>query len=141
MKIVAAFACGLLFALGLGISGMTQPAKVIGFLDFLGNWDPALAFVMASAIGVYLPAWRLLRKRAPALGGKMAGMAQAPLDARLFVGAGIFGIGWGMAGICPGPAVTILGRPTAFALVFMAALLAGIALSTLVARRTVKSSS
>lgn len=138
MKIVAAFACGLLFALGLGISGMTQPAKVIGFLDFLGNWDPALAFVMASAIGVYLPAWRLLRKRTPALGGKMAGVPQTPLDARLFVGAGVFGIGWGMAGICPGPAVTILGRPTVFALLFMAALLAGIALSTLVARRTVK---
>ncbi|MBX3460289.1 MAG: hypothetical protein KF696_10080 [Planctomycetes bacterium] len=139
MKLVVAFGCGILFALGLGISGMTQPAKVIGFLDFFGNWDPALAFVMASAIGVYLPVWRVLRRRTPALGGKMAGAPPSPLDTRLFAGAALFGIGWGMAGVCPGPAVTILGRPTIFAFVFLAAMLAGMALSWLVKPRTIKS--
>ena len=113
-----AFACGVVFAVGLALSGMLRPEKVIGFLDVFGRWDPSLAFVMGPAVGIYmLAAWR--RPRTP----------EKPLDVRLFAGAAIFGVGWGLAGICPGPAIVNLVSPTPFFLAFAAALVAGVALS------------
>lgn len=113
-----AFASGLLFAVGLALSGMLKPEKVIGFLDILGAWDPSLAFVMGPAVGIYaLAAWR--RPKPP----------EKPLDARLFAGAAIFGVGWGLAGICPGPALVNLVTLNGFFLAFAAALVAGVALS------------
>ena len=119
-----AFVCGLVFAVGLGLSGMLKPEKVIGFLDVFGRWDPSLAFVMGPAVAIYaLAAWR--RRRGP----------EKPLDVRLFAGAAIFGIGWGLAGICPGPAIVNLVSLDRFFLAFAAALVAGVALS-LAAKRT-----
>ena len=113
-----AFACGVLFAVGLAFSGMLRPEKIIGFLDIFGRWDPSLMFVMGPAVGIYaLAAWK--RSRGP----------EKPLDVRLFAGAAIFGIGWGLAGICPGPAIVNLVAPTRFVLAFAAALVAGVALS------------
>jgi uncharacterized membrane protein YedE/YeeE len=114
-----AFICGLIFALGLGIAGMTQPAKVIAFLDVTGDWDPSLALVMAGAIGVHLP---LLR-----WGGK-AHAAATYVDRRLVLGAALFGIGWGLSGFCPGPAVVALATGSGGVLLFVAAMLAGMAL-------------
>ena len=103
---VVAFAVGLIFALGLGLSGMTQPGKVIGFLDVLGNWDPSLLFVMASALAVHMTAYRLIRKRAsPLLAAEFEIPINRTIDRKLAVGAAIFGVGWGLAGYCPGPAI------------------------------------
>lgn len=124
MRNLIALALGVLFALGLGVAGMTDPAKIIGFLDITGDWDPALLFVMASAIPIYMLAWFSRRRRVPWLGGK-APVARRDLDAKLFVGAGMFGVGWGLAGICPGPAITLMGRPSAGAVAFLAAMVAG----------------
>ena len=119
-----AFASGVLFAIGLALSGMLRPEKVIGFLDVFGRWDPSLAFVMGPAVAIYAcAAWK--RPRGP----------EKPLDVRLFAGAALFGIGWGLAGICPGPAIVNLVVPTGFLLAFAAALVAGVALS-LAVRRT-----
>ncbi|HKA90391.1 MAG TPA: DUF6691 family protein [Haliangiales bacterium] len=127
MRLVVSFACGLVFAVGLAIAGMTNPAKVVGFLDVTGAWDPTLAFVMAGALGVYAVAWRFRRGlAAPVLGGAFPPRPGA-IDARLLVGAAIFGIGWGISGYCPGPAVvsaTVVPPAAAFVL----AMLAGMAL-------------
>jgi uncharacterized membrane protein YedE/YeeE len=114
-----------LFALGLGVAGMTNPAKIIGFLDITGHWDPALMFVMGSAIPIYMVVWYSRRRRVPWLGGKVPALARRDLDAKLFIGASMFGVGWGLAGICPGPAVTLMGRPSAGAVAFLAAMVAG----------------
>lgn len=107
----AALASGLLFGAGLALSGMTLPAKVIGFLDVTGDWDPSLAFVMMGAILVHFFAVRLARRRAaPVFGGGFQFPKKKDLDARLVAGAAIFGVGWGLAGICPGPGlVNLLG--------------------------------
>lgn len=117
------FACGLLFALGLGIGGMTRPEKVVGFLDVAGEWDPTLAFVMAGALAVALPAFPLvLRRPAPLAEARFAVPAgHRPIDRRLLLGATVFGIGWGMAGYCPGPAIVglVTGQSWVF-VVFMA---------------------
>lgn len=105
----SAFLMGFVFALGLGLSGMTLPAKVIGFLDVTGDWDPALAFVMGGALVVNALAWRLTRPRGRAwFGGNLSLPLKKQVDARLLVGAALFGIGWGIGGICPGPALTSL---------------------------------
>jgi uncharacterized membrane protein YedE/YeeE len=135
MKIAVAFVCGIVFALGLGVSGMTLPSVVLGFLDFFGEWNPALLFVMGPAVGIYLVAWKLRHGRRSLWGSVLPGKAAHHLDARLFMGATIFGIGWGLAGVCPGPAVTNLARPSEFTLGFMAAMLVGIALSYTVPKR------
>lgn len=102
---------GALFALGLAISGMTQPAKVIGFLDFFGAWDPSLAFVMGGAVGVYLLAHRGLvtQLRKPFFAERFSIPSRRDIDRRLVVGAAIFGVGWGLSGFCPGPALVSLG--------------------------------
>lgn len=120
MKIAAALGCGLLFAVGLGFSGMLRPEKVTGFLEWK---DPSLLLVMGPAMGIYmLAAWR---RRGP----------EQPVDLALVLGAAIFGIGWGLSGICPGPAVVNLARPDAFFLAFMGSVLAGMALQALVRRK------
>jgi len=101
--------CGFLFALGLGISGMTQPQKVVGFLDVMGNWDPSLLFVMVGAILVYAIGFRqVLKKSKPLLSSAFFVPNTKQLDGSLLLGAAIFGVGWGLAGFCPGPALTSL---------------------------------
>ena len=133
----AAFLSGLLFAIGLGVSGMTAPAKVIGFLDlFGGHWDPSLALVMVGAIGVHLPLYRLIRARpgsqAPLgtcgpIDDEQPGAPRSTrwIDGRIIVGSAIFGVGWGLGGYCPGPAVVSLASAIPGVLVFVAAMLVG----------------
>lgn len=135
MRNVAAFGCGLVFALGLGLGGMTQPERVLAFLDVAGDWDPRLAVVMLAAIAVYAPVYRLaVRRGRPVLAAAFDVPSRRDVDGRLVTGALLFGIGWGLAGLCPGPAVTSLasGDPAAFA--FVGAMVAGIAASRLVDR-------
>lgn len=103
---VTAFLVGVLFAFGLLVSGMTQPDKVVGFLDFFGAWDPSLAFVMLGAIGVHFVTYRIVMKRpSPLLAGKFLVPTKRSIDKRLIVGSILFGVGWGLAGYCPGPAL------------------------------------
>lgn len=124
---LTSFVSGIVFALGLGISGMTRPIKVIGFLDFLGNWDPSLALVMIGAICVYFVAYRWSRKMAaPVLAAEFSVPTRNDLDRRLIAGAAIFGAGWGLGGFCPGPAITSLASGAAPVMVFVAAMAAGI---------------
>ncbi|HEX7478108.1 MAG TPA: YeeE/YedE family protein [Polyangiales bacterium] len=120
---LGALLSGLVFGVGLVLSGMTQPAKVIAFLDVTGAWDPSLAFVMAGAIAVYAPVYHLLRKRT--VFTALDTHVSEPIDARLVVGAVIFGAGWGLGGFCPGPGFTALGGGAPQAFVFVAAMLAG----------------
>jgi len=131
MKAAVAFACGLVFALGLGVSGMLQPGKIIGFLDVAGRWDPALLFVMGPAVGLTLAAWAWRRGRPSPWGCEVPAKGLQGVDLRLFVGAGLFGVGWGMTGVCPGPAVTNLAAPSSFTLLALGAMVVGIALSFL----------
>jgi uncharacterized protein len=126
-RLVVSFASGIVFALGLGISGMTRPVKVIGFLDFGGNWDASLAFVMIGAIAVYFTAYRLTRKRsAPLLVENFSLPERKDIDLNLILGAAIFGAGWGLGGFCPGPAITALPSGAAPVAVFVIAMAAGI---------------
>jgi uncharacterized protein len=126
--IVALFS-GALFGLGLAVSGMMNPAKVIGFLDLAGEWDPTLAFVMGGALLVTIPAFRLiLGRQRPILAGDFALPAESTLDARLLGGAALFGVGWGLSGFCPGPAVAALVTGLAPVVAFVAAMMAGMAL-------------
>jgi uncharacterized membrane protein YedE/YeeE len=123
---LTAYLAGLLFALGLGVSGMTQPGKILAFLDVAGVWDPQLLFVMGGAVIVTFIGYRLIFKRAaPLLDTQFYLPAKTAIDTRLLIGAGIFGIGWGLGGYCPGPAVTSLvsGLPPVW--VFVTAMLAG----------------
>jgi uncharacterized membrane protein YedE/YeeE len=123
------FISGVIFAIGLGIAGMGRPAKVLAFLDIAGAWDPSLAFVMASAIAVHVGfALRAKRGGAPVLAARYILPKKEALDVSLFVGAAVFGVGWGLVGYCPGPAVegAVTGRSTT--LVFVGAMLVGLAL-------------
>ncbi len=132
VKAVVAFACGVIFAFGLGVGGMTQPACVLAFLDVTGDWDPRLAFVMLGAIAVYAPAYRLVTQRGrPLLASSFALPARRKIDGSLVTGAVLFGIGWGLAGLCPGPALTSLGSGEPAAILFVAAMLVGITVSRL----------
>jgi uncharacterized protein len=125
-KSAFAFLSGLIFAIGLGVSGMTQPAKVLAFLDVTGAWDASLAFVMIGAIGINLVACRLILRRAgPVLGGVFQLPRRHDIDRRLLLGAGIFGVGWGLAGYCPGPGLVSLAGGHAGAIAFVAAMIAG----------------
>lgn len=136
MRGVVAFGCGALFALGLGIGGMTQPSRVLAFLDVLGDWDSSLAFVMLGAIAVYATVYRLaVRRDRPVLAAAWDLPARRDVDARLVTGAALFGVGWGLAGLCPGPALTALASGEPAVLLFVAAMLAGIAGSRLGAGR------
>lgn len=124
-----AFGSGLLFGLGLLASGMTNPAKVQGFLDLFGRWDPSLALVMGGAVGVTSLGYALLRRRRLALSGdSMSWPAPGAIDRRLVLGGVLFGAGWGIAGFCPGPALVALGAGLADAWIFCVAMLAGMAL-------------
>jgi uncharacterized membrane protein YedE/YeeE len=106
MKMLSPFVAGLLFGLGLCLGGMTQPQKVLGFLDLAGEWDPSLAFVMAGAVSVAFVAFRVLEGRERSRKAAPLALPQArAIDSRLLGGAALFGIGWGLAGFCPGPAL------------------------------------
>jgi uncharacterized membrane protein YedE/YeeE len=133
--LLPAFALGLLFGLGLCLSGMTQPLKVQGFLDVAGLWDPSLAFVMGGAVGVGLIGFRLARKPAARsmLGEPFRFPAESGVDAPLLIGSAIFGVGWGLSGVCPGPAIVNLGLFNEKALIFVAAMLVGMGLEKLFA--------
>jgi uncharacterized protein len=124
---LTSFISGIVFALGLGISGMTRPIKIIGFLDFFGNWDASLAFVIIGAIGVYFIAYRLSRTMpSPILAARFLIPNRSDIDLRLITGAALFGAGWGLSGFCPGPAITALASGAAPVVVFVAAMAAGI---------------
>jgi uncharacterized protein len=131
-----ALLAGLAFGLGLILSGMANPAKVLGFLDLAGRWDPSLAFVMAGAIAVGLVAFTAARGRALSLLGEPMRMPTATqLDRRLIGGSTLFGIGWGIAGFCPGPALVALGMGETKAVVFVLAMLAGMGIHALLERK------
>lgn len=135
MTRVIALLSGMLFAIGLGVAGMTQPSKVIGFLDLFGQWDPSLAFVMAGAIAVYMPVHRVVKERGRAvLTPHLQIPARRVIDRRLLTGAALFGVGWGLAGFCPGPALVSLTTLAKPALVFGVAMLVGMGLHTLYQR-------
>ncbi|SDY67769.1 hypothetical protein SAMN05518854_102247 [Variovorax sp. YR266] len=126
MLVLASLLAGLVFGLGLIVSGMANPAKVLGFLDLSGAWDPSLAFVMAGAIAVGMVAFKLARRRTVSiLGAEMRLPSARHIDRRLIAGSLLFGIGWGIAGFCPGPGLVALGMGEVKALVFVAAMLAG----------------
>ena len=127
--IVSAFVAGLVFGIGLIVSGMTNPAKVQGFLDLAGQWDPSLGLVMAGAIAVGLFAFGVAKKRTTAiLGGVMQLPKKGDIDLRLVLGSVVFGAGWGLGGFCPGPALVSLGTGRSEAVVFVLAMLAGMAI-------------
>lgn len=140
MSVLVQFAIGLVFGLGLVVAGMSNPAKVLNFLDLgaiqSGQWDPSLAFVMAGAIAVTFLGFRLvLRRSQPIFGGAFHLPTATDIDARIVVGPAIFGIGWGLAGFCPGPAFTALtvgGNP---ALLFVAAMMLGMGAARWLANR------
>ena len=126
MYALSSFVAGLVFGIGLVVSGMVNPAKVLGFLDLVGAWDPSLAVVMAGAVAVGADAFAVAGKRASTLlGAPMALPAARGIDRRLVFGSLAFGVGWGLAGFCPGPALVALGAGKVKALVFVAAMLAG----------------
>lgn len=135
------FLVGLLFGLGLLLSGMTDPGKVLGFLDLFGNWDPSLALVMGGAIGVGVFAFALAKKRTVSfLGGAMRMPTSHQIDQRLIVGALMFGAGWGLAGFCPGPALVSLAAGQPKAVVFAVFMVVGMIVFEVLDRRSQKSS-
>lgn len=136
MKLVAAFIAGLLFGLGLLVSGMADPHKVLGFLDLAGAWDPSLALVMGGAVGVGLLPFALARHRERSwLGEPMRLPVLTRIDARLVVGSLLFGVGWGLAGLCPGPALLLFSLAQPKAVGFVAAMLVGMAVFERLERR------
>jgi len=125
---------GLLFGLGLIISGMVNPGKVIGFLDLAGDWDPSLLFVMGGGVAVTTATfWLVLRRERPLFEKKFFLPTKADLDGRLLIGAALFGIGWGVGGLCPGPAITVLATLDPSVVLFVGAMLLGMVLQNLVA--------
>lgn len=126
MNTLFSFAAGLVFGLGLLLSGMTNPAKVLGFLDLAGRWDPSLALVMAGAIAVGVAAFALARGRERSwLGLPMATLDESRIDRRLVIGSVLFGVGWGLAGICPGPGVVLAGAGLSKGLLYCGVMIAG----------------
>jgi len=133
---VASFLAGLVFGLGLIVAGMANPAKVLAFLDLAGAWDPSLALVMAGAIAVGAGALLLMRKRTRSLlGAPMRLPSARNIDRRVVVGSLLFGVGWGLAGICPGPALVLVGYALPKGLVFFAAMLAGMGVFEFIERK------
>jgi uncharacterized membrane protein YedE/YeeE len=129
MRVLAALLAGLVFGIGLIVSGMADPAKVLGFLDLAGAWDPSLALVMAGAVAVGLVAFAVAGWRTTSLlGAEMQLPTARHVDRRLVVGSLLFGAGWGIAGFCPGPGLVALGMGEFKALVFVAAMLVGMGL-------------
>jgi uncharacterized membrane protein YedE/YeeE len=126
MYTAASFTAGFVFGLGLLVSGMANPAKVLGFLDLAGAWDPSLALVMAGAIAVGAGAFARMKKRTRTLlGAPVLLPTPRRIDKRLILGSLVFGVGWGLAGICPGPALVLAGTGSAKGLVFLVAMIAG----------------
>jgi uncharacterized membrane protein YedE/YeeE len=129
MGLFMVFLTGVLFALGLGIAGMTQPTKIIAFLDIFGDWDPSLILVMAGAVGVNLAVYRLtLRRAKPLLEDTFTVPSNRPINARLVAGSALFGVGWGLSGYCPGPALVSSVTGWGSVLTFVAAMLFGMLL-------------
>lgn len=127
MRILLGLLSGLVFGIGLVFSGMANPAKVLNFLDLTGRWDPSLAFVMAGAVAVSFVGFRLAwRRTAPVLADRFELPTASTIDPHLVVGAAIFGIGWGIGGFCPGPAITSLSLAAPGTLVFVPAMAAGL---------------
>lgn len=138
MQVAASFLVGLVFGLGLILAGMANPAKVQGFLDLAGLWDPSLAFVMGGAIAVSLAPFAIARRMQRAvLGVPMSLPTATKIDRRLVLGSLAFGAGWGLAGFCPGPALVALGTGEAKAIVFVIAMTAGMGLFELLDRRRI----
>ncbi|MFM4650476.1 DUF6691 family protein [Aeromonas bivalvium] len=130
MRLLTSLLAGLLFGLGMAISGMIDPARVTGFLDLAGAWDPSLAFVMGGALAVFMPGYFLLVKprSRSLLGEPIVAVPPSVLDRPLLGGAALFGIGWGLVGICPGPALSLISSGQPMILLFIAAMVAGILL-------------
>ena len=127
MRIIATYLVGLIFGVGISISGMANPAKVLNFFDFAGSWDPSLMFVMGGALAVTFVGYRIVLKRPhPLLEGQFLLPRKSDLDGTLIAGSAVFGIGWGIAGFCPGGALPALGTGDASVFLFTGALIAGI---------------
>lgn len=136
MSLVVNLLLGLLFGIGLVVSGMADPAKILNFLDLAGTWDPSLLFVMGGAAVTTLIGYRfVLNRPRPVLADKFQLPVKRQIDGRLLAGAALFGIGWGMGGFCPGPALTALGLGEAGTLLFVPAMGVGMVLAKLVAAR------
>jgi uncharacterized protein len=134
----AAAVAGILFAIGLVLSDMTSPDRIVAFLDLGGAWDPTLMFVMGGAIVVYAPVAYLTRRRARPLFARMFHWPEpSRIDLRLALGAAIFGVGWGLSGYCPGPALVVTGTGRIDTLLFVGTLLVGIVLARLIARKPI----
>ncbi|CAG9201241.1 GENE II AND X PROTEINS [Burkholderia gladioli] len=139
MLILNAFVAGLIFATGLIISGMANPAKVLGFLDIAGNWDPSLAFVMGGAIAVGSIGFAMARRLERSLFNAPISLPSATrIDRRLLAGSTVFGMGWGLAGFCPGPALVSAGGGQLEAMLFVVAMLVGMKLFALAERRAAR---
>lgn len=135
MRMITSLLAGLVFGIGLIISGMTNPAKVLGFLDLAGLWDPSLALVMGGAIAVGVLAFQVARKRSRSLlGDPMRLPSATQVDRRLLVGGLAFGVGWGLAGFCPGPALASLATGGAKPAIFTVAMIAGMVIYELLER-------
>jgi len=127
MRFLTAFVSGAMFAIGLAISGMVKPTKVIGFLDVTGHWDPTLAFVMGGALLVFVPAYRLVRRRAhPIAEPRFDVPTKTAIDPNLVTGAAIFGIGWGICGMCPAASIAALSAGSASAIAVTGGMAVGI---------------
>lgn len=136
MAVIVSLIVGLIFGFGLILSGMANPVKVLGFLDLAGEWDPSLAFVMAGAIGVGVISFAIAKKRKETfLGLEMRLPKSSDIDKRLLAGSALFGIGWGIAGFCPGPALVALGTGQLKAIVFVAAMIGGMVIFEMLEKR------
>ncbi len=135
MRNLAALACGLLFGVGLALSGMTDTAKVLGFLDLFGHWDPDLLFVMGAAVCVTLVSFRFVLRGKPLLAQAFDLPTRKDIDVHLLTGAALFGVGWGLFGYCPGPALSALVYLEPKTGVFVVSMLAGMALAGALGRR------
>lgn len=142
MRLATAYLIGMLFGLGIAVSGMVNPAKVLNFFDVAGTWDPSLAFVMGGALLVtFIGYWLVLRRSAPVLEERFQIPGKRGIDLRLMTGAAFFGTGWGLAGFCPGGALPALGTGRSEVILFVAALIAGMTAAQTVMRlrnRTVR---
>ncbi len=134
-QVIAALAAGTLFGAGLTVGGMTDPARVRGFLDLFGNWDPTLAFVMGGAVLVMAIAWQVQKRVAhPLLAEGFSLPDRTDLSGRLVLGSALFGVGWGVAGLCPGPGIAALVIAPSAAAIFVIAMIAGMAIARFLER-------